>query len=101
MSNSFQEKFKSYFTPQSEVASSVKPGFRAHAALFIGGAAWLESFGIAVGATIAAIEICTVLILRAHYAMDVFTGAVAALWVWTVASYLAPKLDSLVAALLL
>jgi hypothetical protein len=55
--------------------------------------------GVAVGATIAAIEVCTVLILRAHYTMDVFTGAVAALWVWTVASYLAPKLDSLIAAL--
>jgi hypothetical protein len=56
--------------------------------------------GVAVGVTIVAIEICTVLILRAHYAMDVFAGAVTALWVWTMASYLAPKADSLIAALL-
>jgi hypothetical protein len=56
--------------------------------------------GVAVGATIAAIEVCTVLILRAHYTMDVFTGAITALWVWTMSSYLAPKLDSLIAALL-
>ena len=55
--------------------------------------------GVAAGATLAAIEICTVLILRAHYTMDVFTGAIAALWVWTAASYLAPRLDSLIAAL--
>ena len=56
--------------------------------------------GIAVGVTIAVIEVCTVLVLRAHYTMDVFTGAVTALWVWTAASYLAPKLDLLMAALL-
>jgi hypothetical protein len=56
--------------------------------------------GVVVGATIAVIEACTVLVLRAHYTMDVFTGAVAALWVWTVASYLAPKLDPFIAALL-
>jgi hypothetical protein len=52
--------------------------------------------GIAVGSTIALIEAGTVLILRAHYTMDVFTGAVAALWVWNVASYLAGKLDPLI-----
>jgi len=40
-----------------------------------------------------------VLILRAHYTMDVFTGAITALWVWGVVSYLAPRLDPLVAAL--
>jgi hypothetical protein len=56
--------------------------------------------GVVVGATIAVIEASTVLILRAHYTMDVFTGAVTALWVWNVASYLAPKLDPLIAALL-
>jgi membrane-associated phospholipid phosphatase len=53
-----------------------------------------------VGITIALIEAFTVLILRAHYTMDVFTGAVTALWVWSVASYLAPRLDPLLAALL-
>ncbi|MBK8793740.1 MAG: hypothetical protein IPN59_11475 [Holophaga sp.] len=51
------------------------------------------------GVIIALIEVSTVLILRAHYIMDVFTGAITALWVWTVVSYLAPRLDPLVAAL--
>jgi hypothetical protein len=55
--------------------------------------------GAVAGAAIAVIEVCTVLVLRAHYTMDVFTGAVTALWVWNVASYLAPRLDPLLAAL--
>ena len=41
----------------------------------------------------------TVLVLRAHYTMDVFTGAVTALWVWTVASAIAPGLDRWLAGL--
>ena len=46
-----------------------------------------------LGVCIALFEASTVLILRAHYTMDVFTGAVTALWVWTAASALAPALD--------
>jgi hypothetical protein len=38
-------------------------------------------------------EVITVLILRAHYTMDVFTGALAALWVATVCDALAPRID--------
>lgn len=49
------------------------------------------------GTVIALIEIAAVLILRAHYTMDVFTGAVTALWVWTVVSAIAPRLDLVLA----
>ena len=40
-------------------------------------------------------EIATVLILRAHYTMDVFAGIVAALWVKDVVSQVSPRLDGL------
>jgi hypothetical protein len=42
-------------------------------------------------------EIATVLVLRAHYTMDVFTGIVAALWVSTISERVAPRLDRLLA----
>jgi len=42
-------------------------------------------------------EIATVLVLRAHYTMDVFTGIVAALWVSHVSERIAPRLDRLIA----
>jgi hypothetical protein len=78
--------------------------FSGHTAIAVYGCIELAHAGgpiaAAVGVVIALIEICTVLILRAHYTLDVFTGAVTALWVWTVASYLAPKLDPLMVALL-
>lgn len=38
-------------------------------------------------------EVATVLILRAHYSMDVFTGIVAALWIARLAERAAPRLD--------
>ncbi len=53
--------------------------------------------GVALGAAIALVEVAAVLVLRAHYTMDVFTGAVTAAWVYGVASELAPRLDGLVA----
>jgi hypothetical protein len=40
-------------------------------------------------------EIATVLILRAHYTMDVFTGIVAALWVARLVERVSPRLDQL------
>jgi hypothetical protein len=40
-------------------------------------------------------EIATVLVLRAHYTMDVFTGIVAALWIARVVERLSPRLDQL------
>jgi hypothetical protein len=39
-----------------------------------------------------------VLILRAHYTMDVFTGIVAALWVAHLVERVSPRLDRLLAA---
>ncbi len=43
---------------------------------------------------IAIYEIIVVLLLRAHWTMDVFTGAVTALWVFQIASYVSPSLDA-------
>lgn len=78
--------------------------FSGHTAIAVYGCLELASAGGVIGAVagivIALVEMCTVLVLRAHYTMDVFTGAVTALWVWCVASYLAPKLDPLLVALL-
>lgn len=42
---------------------------------------------------IAAVEIFTVLVLRAHYTMDVFAAILAAYWVSSVALRLAPRCD--------
>ncbi len=38
-------------------------------------------------------EIATVLVLRAHYTMDVFTGIIAALWISHLSGRIAPRLD--------
>ncbi len=43
-------------------------------------------------------EVATVLILRAHYTFDVFTGIIAALWVAHVSERLSPRLDRLLGA---
>jgi hypothetical protein len=43
-------------------------------------------------------EVSTVLVLRAHYTMDVFTGLVAALWVASLSEKLSPRLDRLLNA---
>jgi len=40
-------------------------------------------------------EVATVLILRAHYTMDVFTGIVAALWIANLSERISPRLDRL------
>jgi hypothetical protein len=41
-------------------------------------------------------EVATVLILRAHYTMDVFAGIVAALWVAHFSAQISPRLDRLI-----
>src|SRR6266568_1644331 len=43
-------------------------------------------------------EAATVLILRAHYSFDVFTGIIAALWIAHVSERLSPRLDRLLGA---
>jgi len=41
-------------------------------------------------------EIATVLVLRAHYTMDVFAGIVAALSVTRLSEQISPRLDQLI-----
>jgi hypothetical protein len=79
--------------------------FSGHTALAVYGSLELAhtigGAGAAVlGAAIVLVEAAAVLILRAHYTMDVFAGAVTALWVWTAASALAPGVDRWLAGLL-
>jgi hypothetical protein len=71
--------------------------FSGHTAIAVYGCIELGHFGgpaaAAAGAVIALFEMSAVLVLRAHYTMDVFAGAVTALWVYGVATTLAPELD--------
>jgi hypothetical protein len=55
---------------------------------------WLTALAVIV----VVFEIATVLILRAHYTMDVFTGIVAALWVAQASKWLERRVDSPAAA---
>jgi len=77
--------------------------FSGHTAIAVYGAIELGLSGgpaLAVaGALVAVIEVAAVLVLRAHYTMDVFAGAVTALWAWSAAGALAPGLDRWLAAL--
>ncbi len=72
--------------------------FSGHTALAVYGALELGSWGglawALVGAVVALFEIATVIVLRAHYTMDVFTGAVAAYAAWMAAGALAPGVDA-------
>ncbi len=54
----------------------------------LGGPAWLV-----LGLAIAAFEIGTVLILRAHWTMDIFAGAITALWAHQLMTHWAPLVD--------
>jgi hypothetical protein len=71
--------------------------FSGHTGIAVLGAVELARFRrgwlTAVGMAVVVFEIATVLILRAHYTMDVFTGGVAALWVATVCDRIAPSID--------
>jgi membrane-associated phospholipid phosphatase len=49
--------------------------------------AWLTTLAICV----VLFEIATVLVLRAHYTMDVFTGGLAAVWVAQVCGAIAER----------
>lgn len=75
--------------------------FSGHTAIAVFGAATLAghfgAWGLALGLAIAFFEAITVLILRAHYTMDVFTGIVCALWVYSLAGTVAPWVDGLIA----
>ncbi len=52
---------------------------------------------VALGLAVAVFEMATVIVLRAHYSMDVFAGAIAALWASCAADWLAPMLDRAIA----
>jgi hypothetical protein len=47
-------------------------------------------WSLAIGSVIAVFEGTTVLILRGHYTLDVFTGIVCALWVYSLGGTIAP-----------
>jgi membrane-associated phospholipid phosphatase len=72
--------------------------FSGHTALAVYGAIELGRWGgpawAAVGAALAAFECATVIVLRAHYTLDVFTGAVTAFAAAVVADRLAPDCDA-------
>ncbi len=53
---------------------------------------WLTALAIAI----VVFEIVTVLVLRAHYSMDVFTGLIAALWIAPIAERLSAPIDRFV-----
>jgi hypothetical protein len=71
--------------------------FSGHTAIAVFGAATLASafgpIGLGLGIAIAIFEISTVIVLRAHYTMDVFTGAITALYVHHLAIEFAPMVD--------
>jgi hypothetical protein len=73
--------------------------FSGHTAIAVFGALELSRLHrtwLTAGAVLlVAFEIATVLTLRAHYTMDVFTGIVAALWIARVVERLSPRLDRL------
>jgi hypothetical protein len=68
--------------------------FSGHTAIAVFGATQLartkRPVFIAIGIALALFEMVAVLVLRAHYTMGIFTGAVAALWAAHVAERLAP-----------
>src|SRR6266478_1822718 len=74
--------------------------FSGHTAIAVFGAIELSRLrrnGLTVLAVLIVIfEVATVLILRAHYTMDVFTGIVAALWVANFSERVAPRIDQLI-----
>jgi PAP2 superfamily protein len=77
--------------------------FSGHTAIAVYGGLELARAGgpaaAAVAAAIVLAEAATVLVLRAHYTMDVFAGAVAALAAYGAAAFLAPGLDRFLARL--
>jgi len=75
--------------------------FSGHTAIAVFGAAELSRFRrnwlTLTAVVIVVLEVATVLILRAHYTMDVFTGIVAALWIARFSERISPGIDRLLA----
>jgi hypothetical protein len=76
--------------------------FSGHTAIAVFGAIELSrlrrTWLTAAAVLVVVFEVTTVLILRAHYTMDVFTGIVAALWIAHVSVQVSPRLDRLIHA---
>ena len=76
--------------------------FSGHTAIAVFGAIELSrlrrNWLTAAAILLVVFEIATVLILRAHYTMDVFTGIVAAFWVKDVVNQVSPRIDRLLSA---
>ena len=72
--------------------------FSGHTAIAVLGAVELSrlrrNWLTAAAVVIVIFEVTTVLVLRAHYTMDIFTGIIAALWVAKVSEKLSPRLDA-------
>ncbi len=72
--------------------------FSGHTGLAVLGAVEMARMGgrrwMLLGGAIIVFEVMTVLVLRAHYTMDVFTGAVAARYATLLASRIAPRCDN-------
>lgn len=73
--------------------------FSGHTAIAVFGAIELSRLRLrwltVLASAVVIFEVCTVLILRAHYTMDVFTGGVTALWVAALCDSVAPRVDRL------
>ncbi len=71
--------------------------FSGHTAMAVYGCLELFRLGSplwrALGIVVALFEIVVVLVLRAHWTMDVFAGAVTALWIGGIAGHVAAPLD--------
>jgi membrane-associated phospholipid phosphatase len=77
--------------------------FSGHTAIAVLGAIELGRLGnrwlVALGIVIAVFEVLTVLVLRAHYTMDVYAGAITAVCMALIADRLAPPCDRALARL--
>jgi hypothetical protein len=75
--------------------------FSGHTAIAVFGAIELsrlqKKWLTAIAMLIVIFEIVTVLVLRAHYTLDIFTGLLAALWVANMSTRVAPRIDQLLA----
>jgi hypothetical protein len=75
--------------------------FSGHTAIAVLGATELVRLGrrwlTALAVMVVLLEIATVLILRAHYTMDVFTGIVTALYIAWLAERMSTRADNLLA----
>jgi hypothetical protein len=70
--------------------------FSGHTAIAVYGAIEIARLGrawVPLGIAIAVFQTVTVLVLHAHYTMDVFTGIIAALYIAGVAARVAPAVD--------